>query len=184
MWNYEDQKMLPSSIPQSLLDQNSLYLGHLSNLPLKVVVYLVKTNNILFTEHLRCRWPMKHSVCRSHNPVIAYSFISCLWIYDQSNTMGTITRTGTNYPSRGHEFTSSFLWVRVAQSYIICVVFCEWLCVSIFPFDHCIACSFWFTVSDYPFCIFKILFFRVLYDFWQIYFSCIFKQLFLYCVLQ
>ena len=133
IWNYEDQKMLASSISQLLLDPSSRYLGHLSNLPVKVVVYLIKKRKHSITEHLRCRWPMKYSVCRSHNLVIAYSLITCLWIYDQNNTMGTIKGAGTAYLSKGHEFTSSVLWVRVAQSYIICVVFCEWSCVYFFP---------------------------------------------------
>jgi len=45
----------------------------------------------------------------------------------------------TEYPSRGHEFTSGFSGVRVALSLVFCVMFCRSLFV-LFSCGHCIVC--------------------------------------------
>ena len=46
-----------------------------------------------------------------------------------SDTTGVTRRAGTANPSRGHEFTPDFSGVRVAWSFVFCVLFCRSLLV-------------------------------------------------------
>jgi len=51
---------------------------------------------------------------------------------------GDNSRAGTASIVRILDFTPGILWVRIAQSLAVCVVFVDY-CI---PFDHCIVCSF------------------------------------------
>jgi len=94
---------------------------------------------------------------------------------NKSNATGTTCGTGTSFHSGIPEFTPGFSAVRVARCLVLCVCFVD-RCLSFCPFFllaivlsviliHCIVCHsdslyclsilLRFTVSDYPFSIFK-----------------------------
>jgi cadmium resistance protein CadD (predicted permease) len=54
--------------------------------------------------------------------------------------MDSTRGAGTLYPSGAHEFVPVFRGVRVARSFVFCVVFCRSLFV-LFSFDQCIVCA-------------------------------------------
>jgi hypothetical protein len=72
--------------------------------------------------------------------------------------IGATSGPGNDYPSRAPEFTPDLYWVRVARSFVFCVVFCKSLFVQL---SFCL----WplsvlrFTSSNYPFGIFKLFLF-------------------------
>lgn len=62
------------------------------------------------------------SVFRNHKTILS-PFMPYHPICNKSNTTGTVSGTGTDYPSGSLEFTLVFSWVRAAQSLVSCV-FC------------------------------------------------------------
>ena len=61
-------------------------------------------------------------------------------ICNKSNQTGSTRGAGTMYPSGAHEFFPVFRRVRVARSFVFCVVFCRSMFV-LFSFDQCIVCN-------------------------------------------
>jgi hypothetical protein len=48
-----------------------------------------------------------------------------LQVCNKSNTRGVTSGAGPVYPSGAHEFTPGYSGVRVAQSFVFCVVLCR-----------------------------------------------------------
>ena len=69
--------------------------------------------------------------------------------------MGVISGTGTAYSSVTHEFIHVFSGVRVARSFVFCVVFCRSLFI-LFLLDIVLSILLRFKDSDYPFSTFKL----------------------------
>ena len=79
------------------------------------------------------------SVCRIHNPVLSLS-MAYHRVCDKNNTTGTTIRIRAVCPFAPLEFTPVFFrLVRVAQSFVFCVVFLDH-CLSLcyLSFSHCI----------------------------------------------
>jgi len=68
------------------------------------------------------------SVHRNHNMVLSL-FNTYYQVCNKSNTMGVTSGAGTAYPSRIKELIPGFCGVRLAQSFVLCVVFCRSLFV-------------------------------------------------------
>ena len=88
----------------------------------------------LVTEYMCHKWPQICSVFRNHY-LMPSSFMINYRICNKSSRTGAISRAGTAYPSRAHEFTSFFGGIRVARSLVFCVVVCRLLFV-ISSFGH------------------------------------------------
>ena len=75
-------------------------------------------------------------VCRNHNPVLS-SFITYHpgLLCDKSITTGVICGAGTANSSGAPEFIPCLSGVRVARSFVFCVMFCKsWPFVNFFFF--------------------------------------------------
>jgi len=89
-------------------------------------------------EYLCHKWPRICSFCRNHNPVLS-SFMTYPRVYYKSNITGATSGAGIAYRSEAHEFTPVFSKAYVAQSLILCIVFCISL-FGFFSFFVLIAC--------------------------------------------
>jgi hypothetical protein len=64
---------------------------------------------------------------------------------------------GTVHPSEAPAFTPAFSGIRVTRSFVFCVMFFFYRCLSFCPFSfgHCVVCP--SLISDFPFCNFKLV---------------------------
>ena len=67
-------------------------------------------------------------------------FVDIGRLFNQSNTTGLASGTGTAYPSETLEFTSALSGVRFARSFVFCVLLDRCLSVCPFSFGHCVVC--------------------------------------------
>ena len=63
-----------------------------------------------------------------------------MFVSFNSNRTGVTCGVGTAIPPRAPEFNPRFYWIRVARSFVFCVMFCRSLSFCPFSFEHCIVC--------------------------------------------
>jgi len=102
----------------------------------EVITTVATITWLTVTEYLCHKCPQMCSLCRTHSRVLS-SFMNYHRFCNKSNTMGATCGTGTAYSSGERAFTPAFIGVRVARSFIFCVVFCRLLFILLF-FFHCI----------------------------------------------
>jgi hypothetical protein len=105
------------------------------------------------------RWPRIFSVCCFPIPVQHSSFMTCHWIFNNSNTTHGASGPGTVYRSEEREFTASYFGMGrvVVQSLVFCVVFCWSLFVLARLAIIILSALLQFTDCDYPFGLFKLV---------------------------
>jgi hypothetical protein len=81
-----------------------------------------------------------------------FSLMTYHLLCNKRNTMGATNGTGTGNPSGAPEFNHCFSGVRVTQSF----VFCVYICLCLFYFDHCLSFFDLRVICYYPFSIFKL----------------------------
>ena len=91
------------------------------------------------TEYLCLKWLRICSTCRKHYQIL-FSFMTYHQVWNYNNTSGVTSGVGTAFPSGAPEFTPVLSLVRVAQSLIVCVMFCRSLFVLLLFFFWPLCC--------------------------------------------
>ena len=83
------------------------------------------------------------SVCRSHNPVLSFSSMTYHQILTRETQQVSLIEQELLTILEYLSSSSVFSGVRVAQSFVVCVVFCGsmFFVVVLFLFGHFIVCS-------------------------------------------
>ena len=130
-------------------------------------------------------WPRICSVCRNHNSVLS-PFMTYHGVCNYGNTMGATCRAGAAFPYGTPEFTPGFYWGLFCPIISFLYSVCRSLFAVLFFFFFTIVLSVLlrFTISDYPFGIFKLLLVTNCFLTSYIYFhiSCVYKLHIIYIV--
>ena len=131
-------------------DQQNIRISKLLNqwfllVKVEVIIFNVRTVATMTwlsaTEYLCQKWPRICFTCHKHFPVPS-SFMTYHRVCSYIKMTAVTTGTGTAYPLAVPEIIPGFQWVRVAPSFVFCVVFCRSLfaLLSFFVWPFC--CTF------------------------------------------
>jgi hypothetical protein len=150
-------------ITRKLLKQGLLVFklkSSLRNLTVATMTWLT------VAEYLCHKWPRIYSVCRNHYLILS-SFMTC---YRVCKLLTRVTRRMPHVELEllalpEHLISHSVLVWCVLPNLVFCVMFCRSLFV-LFLVAIVLSVFLWFTVSDYPFSIFKLFLQATRVKFW------------------